>query len=256
MRLERAQLGFLGALAATIPVSIFAAEVALVLGVVVLAVRLARGQARLVATALDAPLLAFAVWTLLSASFAADPVAAHEDAKELLLFALFYLAVSVLARGEDRERVLSALLLGGIALGALVVLQYHVLGYDGLNRRPSGFLGHWMSSSGVLMGVLVIAASRLAFGARDAVRPRDGWLAGLVLGGVGGVAALGPAAGVLPTRLVVAASRRRGGGRRALPARRPCGPPCRCSRGSRFRWRAGPWSCPRPATPGSARSWG
>ncbi len=106
MRLERAQLGFLGALAATIPVSIFAAEMALVCGVMVLAVRLARAQARLVATALDAPLLAFAVWTLLSASFADDPSAANGEAKELLLFALFYVAVSALARGEDRERVL------------------------------------------------------------------------------------------------------------------------------------------------------
>jgi O-antigen ligase len=204
VRLERAQLGFLGALAATIPVSIFAAEVALACGVMVLAVRLARAQARLVATALDAPLLAFAVWTLLSASFADDPSAANGEAKELLLFALFYVAVSALARGEDRERVLSALLLGGIGLGGLVVLQYHVLGYDSLDRRPSGFLGHWMSSSGILMGVLVTAASRLAFGARETVRPRDGWLAGLVLVGVGGVAALGTAAGALPTRLFVA----------------------------------------------------
>jgi O-antigen ligase len=206
LRLERAQLGFLGALAATIPVSIFAAELALALGVIVLAIRIARGEARFRATALDAPLAAFAVWTLLSASFAADPGAAHEDAKELLLFALFYLGVSVLVRAGDRERVLSALLAGGLALAALVVLEYHVLGYHTLDRRPSGFLGHWMSSSGVLMGVLVVAASRLAFGRRERVRFREGWLAGAVLAGVGLVAALESAgSGVLPTRLCVAA---------------------------------------------------
>ncbi len=206
MKLERAQLGLLGALAATVPVSIFAAETALVLGVIVLAVRLARKRVRLERTSLDAPLLAFGVWTLLSASFAADPGAAHEDAKELLLFVLFYLATSSLTRGDDRQRVLSALLMGGLALATLMVLQYHVLGHDTLNQRPSGFLGHWMSSSGVLMGVLVTAASRLAFGSRERLRPRDGWLVGGVLAGVGVVAALGAAgAGVLPTRIFVAA---------------------------------------------------
>jgi len=173
VKLERGQLGLLGALAATIPVSIFAAETALALGVIVFAARLVRKQTRLAATPLDAPLLAFAVWTLLSASFAADPGAAHEDAKELLLFALFYLAVDTLARDVDRERVLAALLMGGIALATLMVVQYHLLGHDTLNQRPSGFLGHWMSSSGILMGVLVTAAARLAFGARHRVRPRD-----------------------------------------------------------------------------------
>ena len=206
MKLERGQLGLLGALAATIPVSIFAAETALALGVIVFAARLVRKQTRLAATPLDAPLLAFAVWTLLSASFAADPGAAHEDAKELLLFALFYLAVDTLARDVDRERVLAALLMGGIALATLMVVQYHLLGHDTLNQRPSGFLGHWMSSSGILMGVLVTAAARLAFGARHRVRPRDGWLVGGIVAGVGAVATLGWAgAGVLPTRLFVAA---------------------------------------------------
>ena len=63
--------------------------------------------------------------------------AGDEDAKELLLFILFYLGVSTLTRGAAREGVLSALFMGGIALAALVVLQYHALGYDSLNRRPS-----------------------------------------------------------------------------------------------------------------------
>ena len=205
MRLERAQLGLLAALAATIPVSVFAAEVALVLGLLVFAARLLRRQTRLEPTPLDAPLLAFAVWTLLSASFAADPRAAHEDAKELVLFVVFYLAANALTRGPDRERVLAALLLGGIALGASMIADYHLLGHDTLDRRPSGFLGHWMSSAGVLMGVLVAAAARLALGPAERPRLRDAWLAGAVLAGVGGVALLDRAgAGVLPTRLFVA----------------------------------------------------
>jgi O-antigen ligase len=207
VRLERTQLGLLGALAATIPVSIFAAEVALALAVLVYGARLFRGTTRFHPSPLDAPFLAYAVWTLLSASFAVDPAAAHEDAKELVLFAVFYLGLSTLARGRAREGVLSSLLMGGIALAAFVVLQYHALGYDSLSRRPSGFLGHYMSSSGVLMGILVAAAARLAFA--PVARPRlgDAWLVGLPLAGVAAVAALGalaPEAGALPTRLFVA----------------------------------------------------
>ena len=206
MRLERAQLGLLAALAATIPVSVFAAEIALALGVLVFAVRLLRRETRLEPTPLDPPLLAFAVWTLLAASFAADPRAAHEDAKELVLFVVFYLAANALTRGPDRERVLAALLMGGIALGASMVADHLVLGHDTLDRRPSGFLGHWMSSSGVVMGVLVAAAARLALGPSRRPRPRDAWLAGALLAGVGAVALLDRAgAGVLPTRLFVAA---------------------------------------------------
>jgi O-antigen ligase len=205
--MERTQLGLLAALAAMIPVSIFAAEVALGLGAAVFAVRLLRREIRLAPTPLDAPLLAYAVWTLMSASFATDPAAAHEDAKELLLFLLFYLAVSTLTRGRAREGVTSALFMGGVALAALVVLQYHALGYDSLNRRPGGFLGHYMSSSGVLMGVVVAAASRLALGRLERPRLSNTWLVGALVTGVAAVAAFGvvaPGAGVLPTRLFVA----------------------------------------------------
>jgi O-antigen ligase len=64
-----------------------------------------------------------------------------------------------------------------------------------------------MSSSGVLMGVVVTAAARLALGHLERPRLRDTWLAGALVAGVAAVAALGvatPGAGVLPTRLFVA----------------------------------------------------
>jgi O-antigen ligase len=205
MKLDRAQVALLAALAATIPVSIFAAETLLALALLVFVARLRSGAARLEGTPLDAPFLAFAVWTMLSASFARDPVRSHEDAKKLLLLVLFYLATEVLSRGEARERVLSALFLGGLALATLMVVQHQFLGYDTLGERPKGFLGHWMTASGVVMGVVVAAAARLAFDPGRPPRPRDAWLAGLVLAGVGLVAALEAAgAGVLPRRLFVA----------------------------------------------------
>ena len=189
MTLERAQLGLLAAVAATIPVSIFASETLLALSVVVLVWRLATRRARLARTPLDTPLLALAVWTLLSASFAEAPVRSHEDSKKLLLYALFYLGVEVLAREGDRERVLHSVLLGGLALSSLMVMQSLFLGYARLSQRPSGFLGHYMSASGVTMGVLLLAVARLAFGPRSRPRPSGFGLPLLVLAAVGAVAA-------------------------------------------------------------------
>jgi O-antigen ligase len=195
LNLERAQLGLLAALAATIPVSIFASEALLALSLAVLAARVARGRARLARTPVDTPLLALAVWTLLAASFAQDPVRSHEDSKKLLLYALFYLAVEVLSREDAREPVLSSVLVGGLALAGLMVAQHLFLGYDRLDHRPQGFLGHYMSASGVTMGVLLIGAGRLLFGPRPGgpgSPDRPGWWAGLWLPGVvlAGVAAV------------------------------------------------------------------
>jgi O-antigen ligase len=205
VRLERAQLGLAAALAAVIPVSIFAAEAALALSVGVLLARIARRQARLARTAVDAPLAAFAVWTLLSASFAADPAVSHEDAKKLVLFLLFYVAADVARSGEARERLLDALLLGGLALASYTVAQHHLLGFDRLDRRPHGFIGHYMSAAGVTMGVLVVAAARIAGGARLRPRWRDAWLAAGVLAAVLAVtAATAHGRGVLAARVFVA----------------------------------------------------
>jgi O-antigen ligase len=182
--LERAQLGLLAALAATVPVSIFASEALLVLSLALLAARLATGRARLFGTPADTPLLALVVWTLLAASFAQDPARSHEDSKKLLLYALFYLAVEVLAREDDMEPVLAPALLGGLALAGLMVAQHLFLGYDRLDRRPAGFLGHYMSASGVTMGVFVLGATRLVLGkpvGGPAARDRRAWWAGLWL---------------------------------------------------------------------------
>jgi O-antigen ligase len=170
------------ALAATCALSIFAAQVFLALSLAVFAARLAMGKTRLYRTPLDGPILAFCVWTLLSASFSAAPLASHESAKKLVLFALFYLAVDVLRDEDSRERVLDAALLGGLVLSAGALLQYYFLGFDTMYKRPRSFLGHYMTASGLLMGTLVLAAGRLAFRGRPpgrSSRPELQALAGL-----------------------------------------------------------------------------
>ena len=116
--LERLQLALTAAVAATCLVSIFAAQIALTLAVIVYLVRILQRRTRFEHLALDAPILAFSIWTLLSASFSPDPVASHESAKKLVLFALFYLGVDTLRAEGDRERVIDAALLGGLVLAA------------------------------------------------------------------------------------------------------------------------------------------
>jgi O-antigen ligase len=162
----------MAAIAATCPVSIFAAQsVGLSLAVLVFLVRLLRGHTRLERSPLDGPILAFTVWTLLSAAFSPDPLTSHDSAKKLVLFALFYLSVEALTPERDRERILDAALLGGLALAAGVLLEYYFLGYDTLLNRPHSFLGHYMTASGLVMAVLVIAAARLAFPSGPLLRP-------------------------------------------------------------------------------------
>ncbi len=181
--LERVERGLVAGLAATCLVSIFAAQLLLGLALIAYLTRLVVGQTRPARLPLDGPVLAFAVWTLLSASFSRSPVTSHESAKKLLLFAVLYVVADIVNREEPRERILDAVLLGGLVLGAESLVQYHLLGYDTLNRRPTGFLGHYMTSSGLLMGVLVIATARLAFRAGPWPSPtRTDAKAGLAVG--------------------------------------------------------------------------
>src|SRR2546428_99492 len=191
----------MAALAAVVFVSIFATQALLWLALLVFLARLASRRARFPRTPLDGPILAFCLWTLLSASFSVNPALSLESASKLVLFLLFYLTIDTLASESARERVLTAALLGGLALVSLTILQYFLLGFDTLRLRPRGLLGHYMSASGLTMGVVVLAAARLAL-AREWPRlhPKDGrLLAGLAV--VVAVLALRPA--TVMTRLTL-----------------------------------------------------
>jgi O-antigen ligase len=169
--LQRVQAGLTAGVAATCLVSIFAAQVLLTLATLAYAARLARRQAPLERLPLDGPLLAFAVWTLLSAAFSPDPLLSHESAKKLVLFVLLYVSVDSLRDARARENILGAALLGGVVLAAGAVLQYYFLGFDTVNNRPRSFLGHYMTASGLVMAVMVLAAARLCFGGKPAAPP-------------------------------------------------------------------------------------
>ena len=189
MRLDRLQLALTGALAGTCLVSVFAAQVLLTLGVVVFFARLALRRTSFPRLATDAPIVAFAVWTLLSASFSADPLRSHESAKKLVLFLVLYLVADAVRSPAYRERLIDGVLLGGLVLGAGSLLQYHFLGFDTLHKRPHSFLGHYMTASGLSMGVLVLATTRLVFRAECSARPtaRDLKALGVLAVALGGL---------------------------------------------------------------------
>ena len=48
-------------------------------------------------------------------------------------------------------------------------MQYGLLNYDNLGRRPQGTLSHWMTYSGTLMLVICGSVARLLFDQRDRV---------------------------------------------------------------------------------------
>ena len=68
------------------------------------------------------------------------------------------------ARGARANSVLSIVLTIGAASAFVGIVQYAVLNFDGLGRRPQGTLSHWMTYSGTLMLVICAATARLLYG--------------------------------------------------------------------------------------------
>lgn len=199
--LLRAQVALLAATAACATVSVFAAQVGLaLLGLVHLA-RTIRRETRGFALPIDAAVGAFAIWTFLSAAFAPSPIAAHESAKKLVLFLLLYFAAEALRSDQCRERLLDAMLMGGLALATLAVLQYAFLGYDTMDTRPRSFLGHYMTASGVITILLVVAAERILAMTRPLLVSRRSLGLCALLMGAAFVVMVAHRAGLMPTEV-------------------------------------------------------
>ena len=187
--LDEWQPALLTAVAATCIVSVFISELLLALAGLMFLVRLAAGRTKFPSLAINVPIIAFGVWTVLSASFSDDPVGAHQAAKKLVLFAVLWIAVDSLGKRAQRERLVDAALLGTVVLGIGCIVQYYLLGFDTLNQRPIGFLGHYMTAAGLSMAGIVLAVARLVFWRSEDTRPgRRDWLAigivGLCMGAI------------------------------------------------------------------------
>ena len=112
------------------------------------------------------PLAAYAGWTLVSVPFSIDPVASLIESREVLLF-LTVPVVYRLAQGERAWSITNVVLTAGAVTAAIGIVQYGILEFDTLGRRPSGSMGHYMTYAGLLMLALGVAVSRVAFGTRD-----------------------------------------------------------------------------------------
>ena len=94
------------------------------------------------------PLAAYAAATLVSAAFSDDPNASFIDSKQLVLFLVVPMVYDI-ARGTKAPFVVQVIITVG-ALSALYgIIQFGVLQFDNLGRRPQGALGHYMTYSGI-----------------------------------------------------------------------------------------------------------
>lgn len=117
------------------------------------------------------PLGLYAGLTLLSAAFSRDPAVSVPDTKQLLLFVLVPV-VFEFGRGTRARTLVTVALTIGAASALVGIVQYGVLHYGGLGKRPQGTLSHWMTYSGTLMLIVCAATARLLYDTRD-----RGWAA-------------------------------------------------------------------------------
>ncbi len=160
--LERAAFVCLLGVVAMVQFSIAGAEIVLALAVLGWLVVVASGREGLDWPAIAWPLAAYAAWTLVSVAFSPDWRASLADSKELVLLSTVPL-VYRLAGGRRAWTVFELLITVGAVSALVGVVQYGVLNYDHLGRRPQGTLGHYMTYSGTLMLVFVATAARLLF---------------------------------------------------------------------------------------------
>jgi O-antigen ligase len=154
----------------TVQFSIAAAQGLLALSALAWLAMLVSGREIPTAPAIFWPLAAYAGLSLLSVVFSIDPLASLHASKQLVLFLIVPL-VFRLARGRRAETVLNAAIAAGALSAIYGVVQYTLLGYDNLDHRVHGTLGHWMTYSGLLMLVTCVAGARVVFDTHKRVWP-------------------------------------------------------------------------------------
>jgi O-antigen ligase len=160
--LERAALLVMLAFAATLQVSIAAADILLTIVVVLWLVLIVRNRERMEVPAMFWPLAAYGVATLVAAVFAVDPPASLIRCKQLVLYVIIPLTYRLL-RGRRATLATDVIITVGALSATYGIIQYLILNYDNLGRRPQGTLGLYMTYSGLLMLVACAAVSRIIF---------------------------------------------------------------------------------------------
>jgi O-antigen ligase len=169
-RLETAALCALLAFVAALQVSIALAGVLLALTLVCWAAFVATNHERVEVPGMFWWLVAYGAATLTSAIFSADPTLSLVDCKQLVVF-LIVPVVYRMARGERAATLTNVIITVGAISAVAGIVQYGILHYDNLGRRPQGALTHYMTYSGLLMLVAGVAAARLIYRDEERVWP-------------------------------------------------------------------------------------
>lgn len=169
--LERITFALLLAFAASLQVSIAAADILLTATLLCWVALLVRDRARVEVPRFYWGLVAYAAITLVASVFSLDPRTSLIDCKQLVLF-LIPPMIYHLARGERAATVVDVIVSIGAISATIGIIQYGVFHYDNLGQRPQGLLGHYMTYSGLLMLVITTAVARLLF-----ARQRRTWSA-------------------------------------------------------------------------------
>ena len=169
-KLEHASYVSLLAFVAALQISIAIAQALLGIALVLWVILIARQRERVDVPAWFLPLALYGAATLVAAALSLDPATSFADSKQLLLF-LIVPAVCRLARGPRALTVTTVIISVGAASAIVGIVQYGILEYDNLGRRPQGALTHYMTYSGLLMLVSGLAAARLLFHSRDRTWP-------------------------------------------------------------------------------------
>ena len=169
-RLERATVALLLCFVASLQISIAVANILLALMMVCWIAQMVQEKTLPGVPRVFWPLVAYATVTLIVSALSLDPRTSLIDDKQLVLFVIVP-AVYQIARGERAALIIDVIVSVGAASAAFGIIQYGLLHYDNLGRRPEGAMSHYMTYSGLLMLVICAAAARLIFGRRGRMWP-------------------------------------------------------------------------------------
>jgi O-antigen ligase len=160
--LERAACLALLAFAASLQLSIAAADILLTIAALLWAGVLIKNRERVEVPRMFWPLAAYAGATLVASVFSVDPRVSLVDSKQLVLLIIVPLTYR-LFRGRRALLAVDVIITVGAISATWGIVQYLILNFDNLDRRPQGALGLYMTYSGLLMLVACAAVSRVMF---------------------------------------------------------------------------------------------
>ena len=163
---ERAAYLSLLTFAAATQLSIAVAGIFLTLTGVLWLALVVRNRERIQVPPMFWPLAAYGAATLVASIFSIDPRTSLVDTKQLLLFLIVPIAYRLLPGRRSLSAVDVVITIGAL-MAVVGIVQFGILKFDSLAKRPTGAFSHYMTYSGTLMLVACTAAARVLFRQQD-----------------------------------------------------------------------------------------